>query len=47
MSKIAENMLDACLQLDSKDNMSVVIVFFDAAPTAINGHTPKVALVHR
>ena len=35
MDMIAHNMLDACLQLDSKDNMSVVIVFFDAAPTAM------------
>ena len=38
LENIAGNMLDSCLEKGSKDNMSVVIVFFDAAPKPVPGH---------
>lgn len=39
-NEIAENMLDHCLGKDSKDNMSVVLVFFDNAPKPVPDHKP-------
>lgn len=37
-AQIAERMLDHCLVKGSKDNMSVILVFFEAAPKPVPGH---------
>lgn len=39
--KIAEAMLDHCLIKGSKDNMSVVLVFFENAPKPVPGHQAR------